>query len=173
MGLEKFDVSKEIKILKKWEDDSRKDRALRLQFVMSQDYVGHFLGDALFFYYYIEAKTSYVNGCFGACIVMCQMAIERGIKFWYMDNSLDKKSFFDILKIAEKDKLLKKSEADKLHKLRKNRNPYVHSDFSSGIDINYIIKEKISKELNIEITKVEKDAKESFKILMAFIKRRL
>jgi len=169
MKLEKFDVSKEIKILKKWEEDSRKDRALRLQFVIQHDFKGQFLGDALLYFYYDEAKKAYVNGCLVSCIVMCQMAIERGIKAWYLDESLDKKGFFDLIKMAESENLLKPYEVKKLHKLRKDRNPYVHSHF--GLEMKYFTKKKLSKNFDLEINEVEQNARESFKILMSFIKR--
>lgn len=88
--------------------------------------------------YFEEARLCWYSGAFVACILMVQVAFEELLRDHYRvalgvggilkkGVGVDAATFSAFIERAEADGRVTKREARRLHRLRKRRNPFVHS----------------------------------------------
>jgi len=114
------------------DDASRSSRSARLEFVVQASgppsnmlIPGGFVPARAL----VEAKWSYINGQFLACIMLCQAMLEHVLagQFTLMGkDALIKKGFERLCDEALADHLISPSEHRAFSNLRLLRNPYVH-----------------------------------------------
>ena len=120
------------------DERSYKGRFERLKYLLSINSLDEFPAPALAWEYYEEARLCWYSGAFVATIIMAQLAFEELIRSTYRvakgvrgklanNKKVDKASFSDLIWEAEQDKIITKKEAENLNKLRKLRNPFVHT----------------------------------------------
>jgi len=76
-----------------------------------------------------ELKTSYINGCYMATILLAQSFIEHSLGGSFLmsgDDAIVKKGFATLIKEGLSVGQIDEKLAKKLHDLRKMRNPYTH-----------------------------------------------
>lgn len=88
--------------------------------------------------YFEEARLCWYSGAFVACILMVQLAFEELLRDHYRvalgvggmlkrGMSVDAATFSALIERAQADGLVSEREARRLHRLRRRRNPFVHS----------------------------------------------
>jgi len=104
--------------------------------------------------YYREARLCWYNGAFVASILMVQLTFEElfrsyfrmsyginsKLRFCKKEIKVDNASFYDLIEEACLCGWVNNNERDELHKLRKIRNPYVHTkdiDFKNQKKIDF------------------------------------
>jgi len=163
-----------VEWLERDEARSRTSRARRLRF-LTKEYGG---GDYRLFYDQLaalafeEARQVYLHGLFIACMLMCQVCVEQmlcGLLNAAGRNELKGATYEQILRKARDQKLLSTAEFATFDRLRKWRNPYVHSRpiGSKGTLIRRAIDSKTSPE---EIT--ARDARIAIRSVFRLCQRR-
>lgn len=171
------DLHTEFEILQTYDEETRKERAIRLQFILKYDFKsGGLVMPMLAYLYYNEAKWCYVDGSFVGCTLLCQMAMDQLLRSYYhWSGTIDDKKlagklgFFDLLGIARGDRIISKTEYDLMHKIRLLRKGYVHP---KGIDVTMkFLKTSYKNEtFNLYRVEVEDDARKAWKCLMTILK---
>lgn len=128
----KFDKNKIGQALKDYNKRSFEERTNRLHFLAKLSTKEEYWAlPFVVMQYFEDTKLCFINGAFTATIVMCQMTAEELIKNVYRMAGRHKLvkhgTFAKLLSSAYNDKLLSDEEYKKLEKLRKVRNPYVHT----------------------------------------------
>jgi hypothetical protein len=126
------DIDRLEEYLQQQDLESLQYRAERAQFLL--EHFGesrHMLLPEMAFYYINEAKLCYISGAFVACILVIQSALEdilRNFCFIVPRGYQAKKHNFEhLIDDALKRRIINKTEAVSMHKIRKLRNPYVHT----------------------------------------------
>ncbi|GEM_PF-1328395 len=142
--------------------------------------------------YLTEACRCWLNGVFVSTIIMMQAALETQLRqhfnfflLFHNDQNLRKKTndmnFYQLIELAKKTKLISKSETERLHNLRRLRNPFVHTynddkgstdpSGNSATSIQAKISEFSAAELGYKKgSTLEKDAKNAIGLLPLFWK---
>ena len=142
--------------------------------------------------YLTEACRCWLNGLFISTIIMMQAAFETQLRqtynfyfIFYASKSTRKKlndmSFYELIKFARDTKLISKIEAEKLDRLRKLRNPFVHirNDEKGSMDPSGTsatsISAKLSEHIGSELgyrkgSMLEQEAKDTIRLLPIFWK---
>lgn len=125
------------KMIKNNDSNIFKGRFTRLKFLLKNFTDEPFLVSGLASEYYEESRLCWYAGSFVATIIMVQLAFEELFRAHYRNMGINPKlssgkrlsqmNFSELIDEAKKDKYISNQEASNLHKLRKIRNPYVHS----------------------------------------------
>lgn len=135
----KISIKEAEEMVKKADEILFKGRVKRTRFLESlYDHERDFAPvDAIADNYLTEACRCWLNGMFISTIIMMQAALETQLRqtynfffLFYTSNSTRKKlndmNFYRLIEFAKNTKLISKTEAEKLDKLRRLRNPFVH-----------------------------------------------
>jgi len=170
------DLHTELEILQTYDEETRKERAIRLQFILKYDIKsGGLFISALAYFYYNEAKLCYVNGSFVGCTLLCQMAMDQLLRSYYRyigtidDKKLAGLGFFELLGVARKDRIVSKAEYDLMHKIRLLRKGYVHPK-TIDVTMKFSKTSYENETFNLHRVEVEDDARNAWKCLMTILK---
>ncbi len=90
----------------------------------------HLLMGGMSWYYFEEARLSYLNGIYVGCIMLTQASIEELLRHFFRlkgdDRIADKAGFGQLVDESKRENFISDLEASEMHALRKCRNPYVH-----------------------------------------------
>lgn len=158
--------------LREKDEQTFENRLERLMFLLKQWKEGmDFFVSATAFVYFEEARHTFLNGDFTACIAMSAMALEEFLRSIYRQAGKDdiakgrRFGFGSLIEEARKDKLINEQEYSDLKKLNTLRVRYIHpKDWEVSVDL--------WPQLEDQLIGVEKDAQKALRILFRFVKRR-
>jgi len=174
-SLKKWDLHQEEGFLDSFDKNTRLERSKRLAFL--NDLWGKYNREGIWFggaayIFFEEAKNNFIIGSFVSCILIIQSFFEETLKQnlrmgnLTTDRRINNLSFKELIELSEEKALIKPVLKDDLNRLRKLRNPYVHSrGFKTTLKVFPVVNEK--NEISME---VEKEAKFAIKLVFNYIK---
>jgi len=118
---------------------TRPDRSRRYQFLkrtFGPDRDMLFFGGLFAAQAYQEALACYIDACFVACVVLCQIVLEHTLAGVFKVSGredLDGAGFFRLLREAEAAGMLRSDEVQAFNEMRQLRNQYIHAG-DGGMD---------------------------------------